>query len=138
MIIDHTYLTQRHHRDLLDLLEPEIWQKVKAPQTDQVVLNMYFRNRCRLLSGRYNFLVPYGNLIRKKENLPRKEIKTLHFIGRLKPWNCFNVIEAVASDPSVIEFIRLWHQQYLEFLPQFHLRYRFMKQEPIKKPMGIR
>jgi lipopolysaccharide biosynthesis glycosyltransferase len=125
MIIAGAYLTHHHYRDLLDLLEPEIWQKVKAPQTDQVVFNLYFRDQCRLLSGRYNFLVPYGNMIRKKENLLREDIKTLHFIGRIKPWNCFNVIEAVVSDPSVIEFIRLWHHRYLEFLPQFHLRYHF-------------
>jgi len=122
MVIDGPYLTGSHYRNLLGLLEPGTWEKIDTPHTDQVVLNLYFHNRCRMLDGRYNFLVPFANLIREKENTRLKDIKVLHFNGKPKPWDCPGVMEKAAGDVSVIELFKLWYKAYLEFLPEYHLR----------------
>lgn len=122
MVIDGSYLTGPHYRNLLGLLEPGTWEKIDTPHTDQVVLNLYFHNRCRMLDSRYNFLAPFANLIRQRENIRLKDIKILHFNGKPKPWDCLEVMEKAAADPSVIELFKLWYKAYLEFLPEYHLR----------------
>jgi lipopolysaccharide biosynthesis glycosyltransferase len=122
MIIHGSYLTGSHYRGLLELLSAVTWQTIAAPQTDQVVLNLYFRDRCRILDSRYNFLVSFADLIRQRENTRLEEIKVLHFNGRPKPWDCLGVMERVANDTSVIRLFNLWYQAFREFLPQYHLR----------------
>ena len=127
MILDGSFLTGPHYRGLLGLLAPGTWQKIGTPQTDQVVLNLYFQDRCRILDSRYNFLVSFARLIRQRENPRPEEIKVLHFNGKPKPWECLGVMERVASDVSLLEFFRLWYRAYLEFLPESHLRRQWHK-----------
>jgi lipopolysaccharide biosynthesis glycosyltransferase len=127
MVVDEEFLAPVHYRGLLALLEPGVWQKVKAPHTDQVVLNFYFQKRCVLLSGRYNLLVPAAADIFAKEGLNHRDIKVLHFLGPVKPWNCLDTIETVAADGAVIRYFRDWHRYYLDWLPRLHLRSRWVK-----------
>ncbi|MCG8636164.1 MAG: hypothetical protein MI863_20195 [Desulfobacterales bacterium] len=131
MIIDDVLLTPGHYRGLLDLLTPGVWKQIKAPHTDQIILNLYFQGRCRLLSGRYNLLVPFGQAIMDKEGFSQDDIKVLHFIGPVKPWNC---LETMAMDPdgAVLRFLSQWHSHYLDLLPRIHLRNRLEKRRPGK------
>jgi lipopolysaccharide biosynthesis glycosyltransferase len=130
MVIGNHWLNEDHYRGLLDLLSPKIWQHIKAPQTDQVVLNLYFQEHCKILDCRYNFLVPFATSIREWNNIQLTDIKVLHFNGNPKPWDSGNLFKALTSTAALLPFIKLWHQAYLDFLPQFHLQYRFRGQLP--------
>jgi lipopolysaccharide biosynthesis glycosyltransferase len=126
MMIDGFYLDGVHYKNMLELLSKEIWAKVQAPLTDQVVLNRYFRDKFHLLSGKYNFILIFANQILKKEELQPDDLKVIHFAGKLKPWVPVNVFQQVITDISVIRYVRMWNRHYLEFLPHFHLQYQCM------------
>ena len=126
MLIDRYYLDGTHYRNMLEILSPHIWRKVRSPLTDQLVLNHYFRDNVHILSGKYNFVLLYPNQILKRENLSPEDIKVIHFAGRMKPWNPEQVFKLLKTDASIIRYVRLWNQHYLEFLPHFHLQYQCM------------
>jgi lipopolysaccharide biosynthesis glycosyltransferase len=129
LIIDEQILSQRHYYNMMNLLNIDLWRKIKAPRTDQVIFNLYFKECCRLLSARYNYLVSHADVIPLKENIPINEIKVLHFNGKAKPWECLNVIQSVSTDPLLIRFIKLWQREFLDFLPQYHLRSCFINRK---------
>jgi lipopolysaccharide biosynthesis glycosyltransferase len=125
MLLDKALITKNHYNKVLNLLNKNIWHNIQAPYTDQIIFNLYFRGQHIVLTSKYNFLVLHKELIVTKERISIKDIKVLHFNGRTKPWDYVKVIEAISADSSNMEFFKLWQQAYLDFLPEFNLRYNF-------------
>ena len=75
LVVAEHFLTMSHYQGLLDLLSPHRWNKIESSYTDQVVYNLYFKDRCRIMDSRYNFLVLHAKIIVQKENIPPDEIK---------------------------------------------------------------
>ena len=126
LVVAEHFLTPSHYQGLLDLLSIDRWNKIESSYTDQVVYNLYFKDSCRILDSRYNFLVLHAKIIVQKENIPPDEIKVVHFNGRAKPWNPMSVLDEVVFRPLMIPWINRWHREYLDFLPQYHLRSHFL------------
>jgi lipopolysaccharide biosynthesis glycosyltransferase len=121
LLVSQQFLTQSHYNGLLDCLHPDIWRKVKAPRTDQVVLNRYFNGRCKILSAGYNYLVLHADVIPNRERIRVEEIKVLHFNGKAKPWEALKVIQALPRLPGLARFVALWQREYQDFLAKVHL-----------------
>lgn len=124
MLVGEHYLTPHHYCGLLDLLDVERWRGIMSPRTDQVIYNLYFRNRCHLLGAQYNYLLGHADAIAGKNPIPAPDIKVLHFNNKPKPWDCLSVLDAAASRPRTIRWLIPWFQEYLDFLPYYHLQSR--------------
>ena len=129
LIVDKSLVNRQHHENLLELLSVRRWSKIRSPRTDQVVFNLYFRDKCRLLNPRYNYLVMHAGLISKKEKIPLDSIKALHFNGKAKPWDCLGMLEAADIEPLIIQFLKKWHNEYLDLLSQVYLGNYFDKKK---------
>lgn len=131
MVIDDSLRTPQNYQGLTDLLTPAVWKSIRAPHTDQVVLNLYFQDLCTILDGRYNFLVPFAHDIFEYDGFTERDIYALHFLGRTKPWNLGAVLETTAEAGEILRYHRDWHQYwhrfYMDWLPKFHLRGKISK-----------
>ncbi len=134
LIVDKHYLTTHHHHNLLELLNIDLWSKIKAPHTDQIILNLYFNGRCHLLSARYNYLLLHYDAISTKEDIPLKDIKVLHFNGKSKPWESRRTNKYITGLPILAPFFKLWQQEFLDFLTCHRLLHFFRSSKPQTLP----
>lgn len=110
-------------QDILELLDTKVWSNIQAPFTDQIIFNLYFKDRHIILDPKYNYLVSHRDMINTRKNISSKDLKVLHFNGKTKPWDHFQVLEATSNDTTSLAFFQLWHKAYLDFLPEINLRY---------------
>lgn len=122
-IANHLCLTHDHYNALLDQFNPDLWRNLKDSRTVHVVLNRYFKDQCLFINPRYHFPAMHEDLIRLVESIDIKDIKILHFNWKAKPWQLLDVVQQFTVDPSMLHFLKLWHNAYLSMLPEFHLHY---------------
>ncbi len=126
LLVDKIFLSDYHYQQMLNLLNIDRWQKIKAPRTDQILFNLYFKNSFELISVRYNYLVMHADVIPLKEKILPGEIKVMHFNGRVKPWDFVETIKGVNRNFSLLRFVDMWYKVYTEFLHQSHLKHKFL------------
>ena len=122
MLFDGELLTQNNYLKSLELLSVARWQKIQAPRTDQIVFNLCFSESFRLLSTRYNYLILHEKAILNVEKIEPEQIKVLHFNGKPKPWNHFEVLERIAREMKLVRYCTMWNNAFAEILPDFHFK----------------
>ena len=121
MLMDGRSMGPDQYERVLAFMDVGRWKKIRASLTDQVVFNLYFRERHRLVDARFNYLALYGGRIQENETVPQDEIRVLHFNGKAKPWDLLKTIEYSVTFPEMIRYTALWQKAYLDLLPRFHL-----------------
>jgi lipopolysaccharide biosynthesis glycosyltransferase len=102
------------HEDLLALLEPAAFARVRTGHTDQVVLNWYFRDRWTRLPDTLNVLLTPRPISVVRTEPPIEDAVFLHFLAQPKPWQ----VEAPASPPTTRRALgdARWHDAWSAFL----------------------
>lgn len=127
MLIDGDMAAKGTHKELIALINKVNWGEVKTMKTaDQIILNRYFKGKYVLVSQKYNFIRGLGKKIALKEKISLENAKVLHFAGKNKPWDLLNNINKISRDYYFLESLKIWNREYLDFLAQFHLRFKLM------------
>ena len=121
MFMDGRSMSPDQHERVLSLMDVARWKKIRVSLTDQVVFNLFFRERICFFDARFNYLINHRDRIQAYEAIPLDEIRVLHFIGKDKPWDLLKTIEFAVNDPEKVYFSTLWHKAFLDLLPRFHL-----------------
>ncbi len=129
LLFDAHLLNPTHYRGLLSLLIDTTWQSIKTGHTDQVLYNQYFAGQQTLVSGKYNYMLPFRSDIYAKEGVGLSAARVLHFNGSAKPWQPQHLISAVQQDGGLIQALRYWYDAYLACLQDLHLKNRFLEME---------
>lgn len=121
MLLDRAALGAEAQADLLALLVPETWNHTDTPHTKQLIHNMHFAGRHRLVSSTYNYILTAGNTIAQREGLEAKDAKVLHYNLPVKPWMPGFMLDWLRGDRPVPAFA-WWYDAWMQCLAAGHLR----------------
>ena len=118
-------------KNVIDLISPHTFQKVKSGHTDQFVLNLYFKNKVNYLSQRFNYI------LKNSENQQQEETHLSsaliwHYTRHPKPWKFKELLKKSVKGKVSLHNYREWHLNYREVLKS-NFRFREMKSWIISK-----
>ena len=122
MILRETMISSVNYEGLISLIEPGLWANKNTLHADQLIINLYFRDRINLLDARYNYRPTSAVAIRAKEGVNLADAKIIHYFRQYKPWNFGEVLDLSQHDMVHIEAFRIWYEHYVEFLKYNHLK----------------
>ena len=125
MVIDKQYINEKNYNSLIDMIRPELWFKKNTLHADQLIINLFFKDRISLLDASYNFRPTLADEIKAKDNLSFEDAKIIHYYRQYKPWNFKEVLALSQYDMLHLRAFELWYQVYTEFLKFYHLQLRF-------------
>ena len=119
LLIDGRVPGERVRAELLAHVAPQTWRGMQAPHTDQLVLNRCLAGRQTLVGWTYNYLLALADEVERREGLPWRAAKVLHFNLSLKPW----MPNASRGAPAGLRAAyRLWREAWLHCVATAHLR----------------
>ncbi len=126
-LIDNSLLTNEIYDGLLELVDSRIYKTPDMMLADQVVLNLYFAGRQKLVSGAFNYLMAHRDSIDSYEKINLSDAIVLHFNGRQKPWMTEEILKNGLSDAGFIKACGFWFESYTECLQKIHLQTNIKK-----------
>lgn len=117
--LDKKLVNPSVYQDLLDLLDPTLYEGLGRPTTDQFLLNHYFRDRYHILPGIYNYRVNIAGHIKAQEGYAFEQAKIFHFPGPKNPWMAEQAIPMVMKNNIYWRAFQLWNQLYMELLSKW-------------------
>lgn len=78
--------------------------------TDQMILNLYFKDRFTPISGKYNYRVLLESYIRYLDGISSLDARLIHFSGAVKPWNNYAPADLFELSPQYVRFIDMWRE----------------------------
>jgi lipopolysaccharide biosynthesis glycosyltransferase len=114
--IDSNSISERAYQDLLDLLTPSTFKRVKSGHTDQFLLNTYFRNKVNWLDVSYNYYMNRVKLLSEKTNTLPAQALLLHYIRHPKPWKHKYLIKQRMIRRGAFYNYNQWHSIYRSIL----------------------
>ncbi len=91
MLINMPLLKKDTFDEMIKLLSPIIYADIQTGHSDQFLLNRYFHNTFKFVSGKYNFLLHVEEEQLKIEGLKKEEAVLLHYVKYPKPWSAKNM-----------------------------------------------
>ncbi|CAH9049554.1 hypothetical protein PSECIP111854_00196 [Pseudoalteromonas sp. CIP111854] len=148
MAINNTYLNKIHYEGVVKLIDDiALWRDFGLKGfTDQMLLNIYFKDKVTLVDGRYNFMPFIEQYIHTLDKVTVLDAKFIHFAGLIKPWFNYNEQEILELAPHYLKYIQLWRDIWKECTladdPQFAARsitqqYHWTEQHGASKPVSI-
>jgi alpha-N-acetylglucosamine transferase len=122
MILDESVLTPLNYDCLVRLIEPELWTNKNTLHADQLIINLYFRDKITLFNASYNYRPTSSAAIQAKEGVRLEDARIIHYFRQYKPWNFAEVFNLSQGDMVHIEAFRIWYAYYVEFLKYNHLK----------------
>lgn len=116
LFIDKKITTRKVYSDLLDLVNPDNYESLHRPTTDQYLLNSYFRKSYHRLPASYNYRLGIAREVCEQEGITLDNAKIIHFTGQKNPWNSQHVIKAVARFDLYYQAFTLWNNEYMDLL----------------------
>ena len=125
LVIDARLIGERPHADLLACAASETWSETNTPYVDQVVLSRVLAGRQTLLGWTYNHLLNFAGAVRRREGLPWRRAKVLHFNLSAKPWMPWQMLRTpVGVVPAeILPAFSFWHNVWLDCMLAAHLRF---------------
>lgn len=121
LMLDRAVLGEQVQAELLALAVPETWNDTDTPHFKQLIHNRYFAPGHQLASSTYNYILGAGDAIARREDLPAKDAKVLHFNMPIKPWQPRAMLAWLRGRRVVPEFA-LWYEAWMAALSAGHLR----------------
>lgn len=115
MVLDRRRITSADHDALVGMVEPERWLHDRTGHTDQMLLNLHFNGRHRLVSPAFNYLLSHRALIQQAIGLSPEDARVLHFTGPQKPWLRFEDLGAAGMDHQLFAAYCKWRDALAEF-----------------------
>jgi UDP-glucose:(glucosyl)LPS alpha-1,3-glucosyltransferase len=107
LLINTLLLSPTTYQDLVNMINPMVFQYNNTRHTDQYILNMYFYKIVQIISFDYNYLLNISaHLSISDLNNNHPPIKVIHYLEYTKPWK---------SNQSNDIFLNIWQQYYLNF-----------------------
>ena len=124
LMIDGKLLTDgRHYDALLAQVSPAAWRDRITQHTDQLVLNLQFAGRQKLVDWRYDYVVSMTAEIRALTGWRLEDARVLHFAGPVKPWMTHAMLGWAEGNSAYkpLRANRQWTDAYMEFLTEAHI-----------------
>ena len=118
--IGSNYLNGNTYKGLKELINKDIFEKIRTHNTDQVVFNLYFDGKTTLLPIAYNLIMSKWPALLQSEKITSNEIKILHYTGNYKPWETSPKMNELMADTHFKPFYDLWHSEYQEALSRLN------------------
>jgi lipopolysaccharide biosynthesis glycosyltransferase len=122
MVIDEHHLTYENYDDLIDMIEAGLWSNKKTFHADQLIINLFFKNRITLADARYNYRPTNAAGIRRRDQINFEDAKIIHYFRQYKPWNFKEVFELSRHEMVNLRAFKLWYTWYIDFLKFYHLK----------------
>jgi len=126
MLIDGELFNQNHYQGLVDLIKPVLWSRNNLEYTDELIINVYFKDKISLLDTRYNYRARAARSIKEKEHLVFEDAKIIHFYAKFKPWNFDEMLASTTRNANWIKAYELWYKWYIEFLKFYHFQKKML------------
>ncbi|WP_105167588.1 glycosyltransferase family 8 protein [Pseudoalteromonas sp. T1lg23B] len=110
MAVSKVYLTGEHYQGIVRLIDDfSLWRNFGLKGfTDQMLFNIYFKNKVQLTDGRYNFMPFIEQYIHQLDKVTLLDAKFLHFAGVIKPWFNYDDTEILELAPHYLKYLHLW------------------------------
>jgi alpha-N-acetylglucosamine transferase len=122
MVIDQLCISTPNYNGLVDLINPGLWAKKNTFHADQLVINLFFKDRISLVDARYNFRPTNFHEIYDREKVTLEDAKIIHYFRQYKPWNFDEVFELSQRNMLHIKAFQLWYLGYVDMLKFAHLQ----------------
>ncbi len=118
-VVHQSLINQKIYTDLINLIEVETYEKFGGSLDDQFLLNIYFKDQYKHISGIFNYRMQIGKEMKKKDEFSFQEVKVLHFTGTIKPWHFFKWHRAF-TNTEYLHAYQQWHVKRLMYLRRNH------------------
>ncbi|MCX6307174.1 MAG: hypothetical protein NT040_19590 [Bacteroidetes bacterium] len=122
LVLDETIVHGSNYNHLVKMVEPGLWANKNTLHADQLIINLFFRERIELVSARYNFRPTNATEIYAKEGISLEDAKIIHYFRQYKPWNFKEVLELSQNDMVQLKAFNIWYTWYVKFLKFNHLK----------------
>lgn len=116
MMVDGGQCTASNYTEILGLISPERWQKIRTGHTDQLLYNLHFADRSTFVSPAYNYLLAYGGAIIDKCGTTLSDATVLHYNGPMKPWLPNSILAGFQERPMIVKSAEIWNAAFNDFL----------------------
>ena len=112
LVVGRKLLNGKVYNDLLELIRPSVFVNRWKRYADQIVLNLYFDQKVRHLSAKFNFNTTLQeSWIMTKDSVGSKDAALIHYAGRKKPWH---ILSLDSAEPFYLS--EEWLREYRRYL----------------------
>jgi lipopolysaccharide biosynthesis glycosyltransferase len=122
MILGKALLSAENFHAILSMITADRWHSDATGHTDQMLFNILFAGKQRLVSPAYNFVLSHRKLIQQSREVLLQDAKVLHFTGPAKPWSLMEILDRVDDDAAMITAFQMWQAAFVDFLTRRKLR----------------
>jgi len=133
MVVDEHHLTGENYKGLINMIKPELWADKTTFHADQLIINLFFKDRITLADARYNYRPTNAVGIHEKDHIDLEDAKIIHYFRQYKPWNFKEVFELSRHEIVPLRAFKLWYTCYVDFLKFYHLKLK-IKNLSINEP----
>jgi len=122
MILGKALLSAGNYQAMLSMIIADRWHSDATGHTDQMLFNILFAGKQKLVSPAYNFVLSHRMLIQESREVLLQDAKVLHFTGPAKPWSLMEILDRVDDDAAIITAFQMWQAGFAEFLTRRKLQ----------------
>ena len=115
-LINYKSLQEGTYQSLLNMLNPSTFMQIKSGHTDQLLLNVYFKDKVNWLDVSYNYYLSRVKLLSEKMNVLPHQAVFLHYIRHPKPWKLKQILKKRIMGEVSFDEYRQWHLIYQSIL----------------------
>lgn len=122
ILFDGSMASEKHYRELTEMVKIEGYSSQAMRLQDQMIQNIYFRERYTLVSAKYNYRMGIAAEILEKDEVSLDDVVVIHYTARRKPWLHNEALNRMRKDPSYLQPFLLWQEHWLEYMKQLHTK----------------
>ncbi len=122
MVIDHELVKNDNYLGMINMIEPELWSNKLTFHADQLIINLFLKDRITLSDARYNYRPTIAAGILQRDGLNFEDAKIIHFYRQYKPWNFKEVFQLSQHEMVNLRAFKLWYTYFVDYLKFYHLK----------------
>jgi lipopolysaccharide biosynthesis glycosyltransferase len=117
MLANKPARSEKRLQEILEFLKPVNWSRLTTSHTDQYLLNRVFEDNVRVINPEYCLISGSSDRV----NLAERRVRSIHYVGHTKPWLTNQFLSFLPSNPLVINWNKIWHEEYLSLLEKLNV-----------------
>ncbi|MEM6396009.1 MAG: glycosyltransferase [Bacteroidota bacterium] len=122
ILFDGSWANEKHYHELCEMVTTEGYSQQAMRLQDQMIQNIYFRDRFKLISARYNYRLGLADGILKKDGIRQEDAHVIHYTARRKPWLHHEALGRLPSEARYFDAFRRWQEHWIELAEHLHKR----------------
>jgi lipopolysaccharide biosynthesis glycosyltransferase len=114
MVFDGACCGDEGFSSLAFQLDPNSWGRIQTGHTDQVLFNLEFECRTKIVSPSFNYQLGMAGLWAQHAGVKSWNAHVLHFNGRYKPWHTHLPRDLSTTNPELYFFIGVWREAFIQ------------------------